>query len=264
MNPQRGGGRDDAGFTLVELLVALTLSALLGGVVLTVLLGAQDSVRATTAQEDLNAEARTALNRISRDLRQAVPVQTATALIPAISAVQNPDGAGHVTGAVTSLTFQADFTGDGCIAGVASQPLPGALPGTSCDPPPAVDPANPETVTYCWGGSADPHVYLVAGQVKPGTCTPASGSVVTPLLSGQITAFELFYRSNRYRYDSDGDGVTTWSELDAAGPPVGNTDGVLDGPELSQVNSVVLALTVSDGAGHAQSYRTQVDLRNVP
>jgi len=82
-----------------------------------------------------------------------------------------------------------------------------------------------------------------------------------PLLAGNVKAFQVAYRSNVYRYDlNPSDGVTTWRELDEAGTPVGNNNGVLD-VELPSVDSVVLSATMSIG-GKDQSYRTQVDLRN--
>lgn len=265
--------RDDSGFTLVEMLVALVMSAILGTVLLSMLLGAQRSAKSTTTTDDLNGEARTAVNRIARDLRQAVPVYDYTTSVetPAIVSVQNPDGPGHVDGAVTSITFDADFSGDGCVTGLSNttQPIVGAPSTTTSCPSSAVDNSNPEVVTYCWYGSgtgAD-QIFLIPGTVQPGTnCTPTSFTG-QPLVSGRITDFRLSYRSTLYRYDgacpsTTADGTTFWYELDCAGSAVGNGNGVLDTPELLNVSSVALNITVS-GNGHSQSYQTQVDLRNV-
>lgn len=241
----------EAGFTLVELLVAMILSTMVGLILMTALLGGQSSVTASTAQNDLNAEGRTALNRISRDLRQATPVTLNGVTTPAILSVQNPDGVGFQMKAFTSLTLNGDFNADGCVPN---------YPSDSCPSPPPADPNNPETETFCWDGVSQ--IYLVPGPVTPGTCnSTTAGSPPQPLLTGRVTAFKFSYRSNLYLYDANGDGITTWSELDAAGPPVGNRDGALDGPELAHVNSVVIDLTLSD-AGHTQTYETQVDLRN--
>lgn len=252
----------DAGFTLIEMLTAIILSALVGSVLMSILLSTQRSVSATTTSDDVNAETRDAVNRMARDLRQAIPYSISGAQYPAITAVQNPDGAGHVAGGVTSITFVADFNGDGCIGGTSTDPLPDAAPGTSCSPAPAADPNNPETVTYCWGGTSDPHLYLIAGTVSSG-CTPSSGTA-QPLLSGSISAFELYYRSNNYRFDTNHDGITTWSELDAGG----DKNGVLDPAELAHVNSVLITISATEstaqGGQHSQTYQTQVDLRNVP
>lgn len=249
--------RSDSGFTLAEMLVAITLSSIVGAILLGMTLTAQKSVVTTTGQDDLTAEARVALNRISRDLRQATPYTVNGALTPALTAVQNPDGTGHVAGAATSLTFTADFNGDGCIGGVASDPLPGSGPGTVCNPAKPVDPSDPEVVTYCWGGASDQHIYIVSGTVKSGGCVPSSGTS-EPLLSGKISDFEFYYRSNTYRFDANGDGITTWHEMDAAG----DNNGILDASELRGINSIVLRMTAMSG-GHSQSYQTQIDLRDV-
>ena len=236
----------DQGFTLIEMLVAMMLLGALGTVFMTTVLGAQKSANATTSAQDLNEEARLALNRMARELRQAT----------AITAVQNPDGASYSATGITSVTFTADFNGDGCIDGVAPTPTP--TPAPTCLPYAA---SNPETLTYCWDPSATVRqLYLVPGTLNGSSCSVPSA---LPILAGQVTAFKLSYRSNQYLYDANGDGITTWTELDQAGPPVGNNDGQLDQPELSGVDSVVIELTVSSGGQHTQSYMTQVDLRNL-
>jgi prepilin-type N-terminal cleavage/methylation domain-containing protein len=238
---------DDSGFTLVEMLVAIIVLGALGTVFLTTVLGAQTSAKNTSSEQDLNEEARLALNRMARELRQA----------NAITEVRNPDGDSYDSTAITTITFTADFNGDGCIDGVMPSPVPSPAP--TCG---AANVNNPETLTYCWDPSASVRqLYLLPGTLAGNDCS--SG---LPILAGQVTSFKLSYRSNQYLYDSvpaGGDGITTWSELDSAGPPVGNNDGVLDSPELANVDSVVIDLTVSSNGNHAQSYTTQVDLRNL-
>lgn len=254
VNRLRVSRHDDAGFTLVELIVAASITLLIGSMILGTVLTAGTSVKATHATTDLDGEATQLLNRLTGDLRQATAVWTTSGGVrvetPAITAVQNPFPGGTST-AVTSVTFNADFSGDGCIAGVVSD---------GCNPAPAVDPSDPETETFCW----DPMtqlVYLIAGGVQPGSCAPTGGGSPQPLLSGHVDSFELSYESNNYLYDANGDGVTTWQELDAAGAPVGNGNGVLDGPELDHINAVRISLTVSE-LGHVQSDQTLVSLRN--
>jgi prepilin-type N-terminal cleavage/methylation domain-containing protein len=235
----------DAGFTLVEMLVAIVLMGVFGSVLLSVVLGARNSATATQSSQDLNEEARNALNRMARELRQA------TALI----AVRNPDGAAYSTSNITSVTFSADFNGDGCINGVMPSPTP--TPTPTCV---ANDPNTPEILTYCWDPSASVRqLYLIPGQLTGSTCQ-VTGAM--PILAGQVTAFKLSYRSNIYLADANGDGITTWSELDAAGPPFGNQDNTLDS-ELSSIDSIVIDLTVAANGAHTQSYTTQVDLRNL-
>jgi prepilin-type N-terminal cleavage/methylation domain-containing protein len=243
---RRGRGRDD-GFTLVEMLVAIVVLGALGTVFLMTVLGAQTSAKATSSEQDLNEEARLALNRMARELRQA----------DAITEVRNPDGDAYDSSDITTITFTADFNGDGCIDGVMPSPAPSPAPTCAAE-----NDNNPETLTYCWDPGANVRqLYLLPGALAGNDCS--SG---LPILAGQVTSFKLSYRSNQYLYDADppgGDGITTWSELDNAGPPVGNNDGTLDNPELANIDSVVIDLTVSSGGNHAQAYTTQVDLRNL-
>ena len=236
----------DAGFTLIEMLVSMLMLGLLGTIFMTMVLGARNSTNATNAQNDLNEEARLALNRMSRELRQA----------SALTAVLNPDGPSYDSSAITAVTFTADFNGDGCIDGVMPTPTPTPVP--TCQPYAAT---NPETLTYCWDPSASVRqLYLIPGVLSGSTCQ-TSGAL--PILAGQVTAFKLSYRSNQYLYDANSDGITTWLELDQAGPPVGNQDGALGQPELSYVDSIVIDVQVASGGQHTQSYETQVDLRNL-
>ena len=234
--------RTDAGFTLVEMLVATVLVTLLGGSVMTMVLATRTSTVNSTSQQDLNEEARLGLNRMARELRQAT----------AITNVLNPDGASYSPTAVTAVTFTADFNGDGCIDGVA--------PGGSTTGCTANDPNNPETLTYCWDPTATVReLFLIAGTMSGSSCNVSGAQ---PILAGQVSAFKLSYRSNLYLYDANNDGITTWSELDAAGAPVGNSNGQLDSVELPEIDTVVIDLTAQSGS-HVQTYTTQVDLRNL-
>jgi len=235
-----------AGFTLIEMLVSMLLLSVLGTVFLTTIMGSKSSLTATATSQDLNEEARLALNRMARELRQAT----------AITNVLNPDGASYSSSAITAVTFTADFNGDGCIDGVAPSPAP--TPAPVCQ---AYSANNPETLTYCWDPSGtSKQLYLIPGTLSGTTCQ-VSGAM--PILAGQVTSFTLAYRSNLYLYDANGDGITTWTELDAAGSPVGNTDGQLDQPEMANLDSIVIDLTVASNGSFAQSYETQVDLRNL-
>lgn len=238
--------RSDAGFSLLEMLVAIVVLGCLGTVFMTTVIGAKNSATATSSEQDLNEEARLALNRMARELRQA----------SALTTVVNPDGSSYSSTATTVITFTADFNGDGCIDGVVPTPAPSPTP--TCT---AYTSSNPETLTYCWDPSASVRqLYLIPGSLNGPTCQ-VNGAL--PILAGQVTSFKLSYRSNLYLYDASGDGITTWTELDQAGPPVGNNDSALGQPELSNVDSVVVDLVVSANGNHSQSYVTQVDLRNL-
>ncbi len=162
-------------------------------------------------------EARTAMERITRELRQASAIDRVT--LPATP------GAG-----ATSFTFWSDFDGDG-------------VRDTS-----AVD---PEILTYCWGPTSQR--LTLSAQAD---CDDAQ-----PVLAATVRSFVIELDSSKWTYDTNGDGTTSWVELDQHGAPVGNGDGVANATELAHVDLLVVTMTVEDGAG-TQTYHTQIDLRN--
>ncbi|MEP7055023.1 MAG: prepilin-type N-terminal cleavage/methylation domain-containing protein [Actinomycetota bacterium] len=230
--------QDEAGFTLIEVMVAMVLFSIVATTFLSVVLGASRSSTATKEQHDVNEEARLAVNRVSRELRQA----------KSISATLNSDGPGFTASAVTALTFKADFDGDGCINGTGTP----VLPATTCN---AYSSSNPEILTYCYDPGTS-QLLLIQGVLGGATC-----SAGLPILATGVTSVKFEYRSNLYLWDTNADGITTWMELDSADPPIGNGNGDLDSVELANVDSVVINLTMLKGT-HQQSYRTQVALRN--
>lgn len=209
---------NDGGFTIIEMAVAMVLLGILSTVLSVTVTGSRETAETVRQVNNLNEEARLAVNRIARELRQASEV----------TAVSSPDP-------TRSVTFGVDFNGNGTI-----------------DP----SPVDPERLTYTWDGSR----ILLSAADTTGT------TVTQPILSGEVSEFRLDYRSSLYQYDCNGDGVTTWQELDAAacgpaGNTVGNGNGVLDAAELAYIDSVVLEFSVLDGS-RKQDYRTQIDLRN--
>jgi prepilin-type N-terminal cleavage/methylation domain-containing protein len=207
----------DAGFSLVELLVAMGLFGVLGSLLLGLALSTGNVTENVRALSNINEESRLAVERLSRELRQATQV-TAVSL-PSTSTDR------------TALTFWTDFDGNG------AQDL---------------NAADPEILTYEWDPQTD-RLSL--------TVNDASGTSITrPLLAANVSALTLDLRSSEWRLDADGDGRTTWQELDvpAAG---GNGNGVPDGPELLELDLIGVTMTVLDGA-RAQTYTTRVDLRN--
>lgn len=225
----------EEGFSLVELLVAITLFSVLGGTLMATVLASKSSVAASRETHDLNEEARVVLNRMSRELRQAKE-------ITAVSAPVTINGTPRQSGAV-SVTFSVDFDGNGVIDASA---------------------VDPEVLTYKWDGSK---ILLIANDTSG---TP----VESPVLSGKVSNFALDYFSSDYRRDcSPIDGKTNWRELDAylttrnssgvcdGRPTTGHTPGVIDGTEIPDLDSVTISLTVLEGA-RRQDYHTQVDLRN--
>jgi prepilin-type N-terminal cleavage/methylation domain-containing protein len=219
------------GYTLVEMLVALSIFSVLGAIVMSTVLTARTATDNTRLTSDLNEEARVALNRISRELRQAVALSDVKGAGGALVLASDPTAA-------RSFTFSADFDGDGVIE------------------PTAVD---PEELTYSWNGS---QLLLTAADV--------SGTVVTsPVLAAHVTSFAIEFRSSLWQYDCDGLNGTLWTELDKFQPTgcapatafVGDNSGTLTGPELVHVDNLVIKLTVLQGAKR-QDYRVQIDVRN--
>jgi prepilin-type N-terminal cleavage/methylation domain-containing protein len=207
----------DAGFSLVELLVAMGLFGVLGSLLLGLALSTGNVTENVRALSNINEESRLAVERLSRELRQATQV----------TAVSLPSAAADRT----ALTFWTDFDGNG------AQDL---------------NAADPEILTYEWDPQTD-RLSL--------TVNDASGTSITrPLLAANVSALTLDLRSSEWRLDTDGNGRTTWEELDvpAAG---GNGNGVPDGPELLKLDLIGVTMTVLDGA-RAQTYTTRVDLRN--
>jgi type II secretory pathway pseudopilin PulG len=210
--------RRDNGATLIEIIVAIAVFGLLGSALLTVVLSTNKVTESTRQMTNVNEESRLAMERLTRELRQA----------NAVLDVHLPTDATDST----ALTFWTDFDGNG---------------GTD------LNAADPEVLTYRWQPTT--------GQLTL-TANDASGTAVTkPILAANVTAFTLSLRSSLWQHDLNGDGVTDWSELDASGAPVGNANGNLDAPELDHLDAVAISLTVLDGP-YAQTYQTQVDLRN--
>ncbi len=101
----RAPGRSSAGFTLVELLVSLTIFAMVAGVLTTVLITANRTHRQTTHRAEIQGASRQALSLLTAELAQA----GADPMIP-------PAGiTGIVTADSTSLRVRADLNANGTI-----------------------------------------------------------------------------------------------------------------------------------------------------
>ncbi len=220
----------DHGFTLAELLVAMTVFGVLMAMVTGSVLSSARAVDNVKQLDDINEEARLALVRMERELRQAVRVDAAELFTT---------GTYAGTGYASSVTFSADFNGNGVVE-----------PSS----------ADPETLTYRFvpGATAgDGQIQLTADDAS-GTAT------VRPILSGHVSDFHLELRSSLYACDTNGNGTTTWQELDTsplAACPHPNNNG-LDANELAELDGLYIAFTVFEGT-HKQSYATLVNLRNV-
>lgn len=85
----------DRGFSMIELLVAMSLFAVLGSLLLGFVLSTADTTDDIGEAADVTGEARLALERMSRELRQARDVDSAS-----------------ISATAVSLTFWTDFDGD--------------------------------------------------------------------------------------------------------------------------------------------------------
>ena len=117
------------------------------------------------------------------------------------------------------------------------------------------DPSDPEILAYRWD-SATKQLTLTA---KDAAGAPIGDPL--PVLAAKVSTFTIQFRSSSWEYDSDGNGTTTWEELDNALAPVGNQNSKPDAAELKFIDLVGVTMTVTDGS-HQITYETQVDLRN--
>jgi prepilin-type N-terminal cleavage/methylation domain-containing protein len=92
-------GRGDQGFSMIELLVAMVLTGVLGSLLIGSALGARSVTDNARRNSELTADVRRAMERLVRELRQA----------GTIDEVDLPTTAS----APTAITFWADFDNDG-------------------------------------------------------------------------------------------------------------------------------------------------------
>ncbi|WP_028639108.1 prepilin-type N-terminal cleavage/methylation domain-containing protein [Nocardioides sp. URHA0032] len=215
MTVTRNARRRDDGMSLVEVLVAATLFGVLGTLLLGLAISTSAVTQDTKSRTDVTGEARTALERMTRELRQSAGLDAVT--LPG-------------DGTATSFTFWTDFDGDGFRDQSAS---------------------DPEVLTYCWSTVTDE---LTLND-------DADCDAARPVLAGKVSSLQLELDSSEWAYDADGNGTTTWQELDAKAG-LGNDNHRPDGAELLHIDLVGVTLVVRDGTGGAQTFHTSIDLRN--
>jgi prepilin-type N-terminal cleavage/methylation domain-containing protein len=99
---------DDRGFSLIEMLVAMVLTGVLGSLLIGSALGARKVTDDARANSELTADVRRAMERLVRELRQA-------GTIDEVDLPTTPS-------APTAITFWADFDNDGARDVDASDP----------------------------------------------------------------------------------------------------------------------------------------------
>lgn len=200
--------RDDAGATLVEMLVALVLFSVLGSVLMASFLASRDAVVAAKETHGLNEEARVALNRMSRELRQA----------SAITAVSAPDGA-------TSLTFEVDFNGNGVIDASA---------------------VDPEVLTYRWDGSKI--LLTANDTTGTAVTHPIlSGNVNAFALDYWSSDYRRDCATPKDG-KSNWRELDAYTTTCAARSSTGHTPGALDATELAEIDIITISMRVLEGA----------------
>jgi prepilin-type N-terminal cleavage/methylation domain-containing protein len=218
----------DGGFTLVEVLVAMGLFLLLMSMVMLMVTSASRATQDTRQFTNINEQARIAVERLTRELRQA----------EGISSASLPSGSNHDV----ALTFGVDFDGDGTVEAVV---------------------ADPEQLTYRYDAAHERLTLTANDESGTAITRPILSEEVSEF---DIRFRSSLWRYDGCRStDSAGsptgtpDGITDWTELDTV-CGAGNHNGVLD-DELDRIDLVAITLSVLEGP-HMQTYQTQVTLRN--
>jgi prepilin-type N-terminal cleavage/methylation domain-containing protein len=212
----------EEGFTIVEMLVSMALFAVLGSVLLGFALGTSGVVDDVRADSNVTGEARVAVERMARELRQAEEVRDVTI----------------VDGQIRSFTLEIDFDGQ---AGSFVSPVPSGSASPSSTP--AYD---SEVLTYSW-------------RPDEGTLTMSDGGTTADVLTGGVVSVLFDLRSSAWIHDKDHDGTTTWDEIDQPAGAAGHQQ--LDADELALIDLVSIEIVVEDG-DTTRRFVVQTDMRN--
>lgn len=134
----------DAGLTIIELMIGLVLTVILGAVVMSSALGTQRTTENAKTNSDLMGDVRLAMERLVRELRQAGTILDVT--LPATA------------GDPTAITFWADFDNDGAKD---------------------IDAADPEVLTYRYTPSTGRVTLTVDDAAGNAVTTPILADDVT-------------------------------------------------------------------------------------
>jgi prepilin-type N-terminal cleavage/methylation domain-containing protein len=180
-------GARDQGMTLVELLVAMMVFAVLASLLMLTVGAANRSATSTTNFVEMSDEARSVVTILSRDLRE---LQQIDATYPA-------SGDGHA-----GITFEDDFNNDGTIETSSS---------------------DPEILTICYSGTT---LLLAAGAVNCDS-SPSGSTIATGVSSFSLTYFSSYNlngvtNESWSALDAAGDnnGIldsAEWSKIDSIG-----------------------------------------------
>lgn len=201
----------DAGFSMVEMLVGMALFAVLGTLLLGFAIGTTGVADDVRADSNTSGEARLAVERMTRELRQASEIRSVTI---------------DATGRVLSFTLGIDFDGEGGVEANAAD--------------------DPEVLTYTW-------------RPEERSLVLSGGGDSADVLAGGVVSADLRLRSSQWIHDANGDGTTTWQEIDDSS--VSTSDDQLDAAELALIDLVSVELEVQDG-DTTRRFVVQADMRN--
>jgi prepilin-type N-terminal cleavage/methylation domain-containing protein len=171
--------RSEGGFTLVELLMALVLSLLVVGIGTTVFTAAVRSQPGLTQRGQAITQARTSMERLTRELRQGATVKTATASqLSYVTYVHSPSTCGSSYSSTSNaclVTYTCTTTG--C---TRVQAMPdGTSPGTAV--PVVTGLSNPNVFTYSPSSTAPTYIgatFVFAGQNGNDAITVSDGATL--------------------------------------------------------------------------------------
>lgn len=205
--------REEGGFTLIEVLIAIFLFSVLSVGFYQVMFSGVRGSDTTRYVADTTDEARRGFNRMVRDTREADNLMSATS---------------------TSYSIFVDYNGSGL------PPEPGLY----------------ELLRFSFDGATGRITLSALNSDNSVWQSDVLMAGVGPVGSAPIFS----YSSNLLQYDTNNDGVTDESEIDAA-PGIGNGDGAINGPELELVSSVKYSVTTTSG-DRSSSFSTEAQIRN--
>jgi prepilin-type N-terminal cleavage/methylation domain-containing protein len=174
--PPRHGGRGEAGYTLIEMLVAMAMSVVVMGGVLILLIGAMRSQPKLEKQATDIQTARWALERMTREIRDGIIVNRATpSSISFQTYVRQATCGGTTTLPSTTAATKCEVTytcsGEVC---TRLESAPGVYTGTP---------------TTMLSGIDDPEVFcfVPSAEKEPSKCGPATGSSPTTYIGITLT-----------------------------------------------------------------------------
>lgn len=216
------------GFTLVETLVAVALFSVLAAGFYTVMFSQVRGSERTRSVARITEEARLGFNRMVRDTREG-------------SSITAADGCDQTTmEAGDCYNVKVDFDDDGIFQNPNAQ-------------------GDYENVTFSHNGADD--------TIDITVCDPA-GCTTEILIEGVVPSSDgadvFQFSSNLLRYDTSGNGVTEWEELDAATDEVGNSNTDLDAGEWPYLTNVSFSFQIEgERAGELTQFNSEAQLRNL-